>query len=480
LTDLTELTVVDAVSAIRRGEISAETYAARLLAQHERLKYLNAFSWIDAETVREQARGVDQARKRGGALGLLAGLPVAVKDNIDTLGFPTSAGTASLKTLKPKADAPVFAAMRAAGAILFGKANMHELAGGGTSSNPAFGFARNPYDPRRTPGGSSGGTAAALGARIVPAGLGTDTAGSLRIPSALSGTAALRPTIASDRKLYSDAGVVPLAVDLDTAGPMARTIAGVAMLHTAITGQAVARSELKGKRIGVPRGYYWENIDDDVRAVAEEALHRLRDAGAVLVDVDFKPVVQAALPVFDTLLRNGFKGDLAAYFKANAPQFDAQAVIAAIQSRDTQMLFKLSAETQFAPGAVDEARTKGRQAIQDQYHGLFRTHDLTAIAYPTEPLTAPVIPDAGDSFEDEVVVGGHPERKVMILIRNTCVTCALGTPGISLPAGLASNGLPVGLELDGIAGSDAALLGLGIAAEAVIGPLPPPALAKVD
>ncbi len=204
-----ELTAVDAVAAIRRGEVAAEAYAERLLAQQARLSHLNALTWIDVEKVREQARAVDKARAKNQGSGPLAGLPVAVKDNIDTLGFPTSSGTASLKTLMPKADAPVAAALWKAGAILFGKANMHELAGGGTSSNPAFGFVRNPYDPARTPGGSSGGTAAAIGARIVPAGLGTDTAGSVRIPSAFSGTAGLRPSIAGG-KLYSDSGVVPV------------------------------------------------------------------------------------------------------------------------------------------------------------------------------------------------------------------------------------------------------------------------------
>ncbi len=351
-----ELTAVDAVAAIRRGEVAAEAYAERLLAQQARLSHLNALTWIDVEKVREQARAVDKARAKNQGSGPLAGLPVAVKDNIDTLGFPTSSGTASLKTLMPKADAPVAAALWKAGAILFGKANMHELAGGGTSSNPAFGFVRNPYDPARTPGGSSGGTAAAIGARIVPAGLGTDTAGSVRIPSAFSGTAGLRPSIAGG-KLYSDSGVVPLAADLDTVGPMARTIGDVSLLHTTITGQTVSETALRGVRIGVPIAYYWDNVDDDVRATVEDALHRLRDAGVVLVEVDFTILVEAAGHVFGTLLRNGFNTDLAAHLALHVPHLKADAVIAAIESRDTQALFRLSRETIFPPGAVEAART---------------------------------------------------------------------------------------------------------------------------
>ena len=239
--DAIDLSAREAVAHIRDGAMKAEAYAARLIERQRALAELNAIAWMDEERLLEAAHGLDQARLRGEPLGLLGGLPVAVKDNIDTVGFPTSAGTESLKSFRPKADAPVAAALWRAGALLFGKANMHELAGGGTSSNPVFGFVRNPHDPTRTSGGSSGGTAAALAARIVAAGLGSDTAGSVRIPSAFCGTAALRPSIAGARKLYSDEGVVPLAADLDTIGPMARTIDDVALLHEAITGEAPTR-----------------------------------------------------------------------------------------------------------------------------------------------------------------------------------------------------------------------------------------------
>jgi len=477
MSDAAQLTAIEAVEHIRSGALKAEAYAARLIERQRTLKHLNAITWMDEDRLLEAARGVDRARWRGDHLEPLAGLPVAVKDNIDTLGFPTSAGTASLKGLMPKTEAPVTAALWRAGALLFGKANMHELAGGGTSTNPAFGFVRNPYDPMRTPGGSSGGTAAALAARIVAAGLGSDTAGSVRIPSAFSGIAALRPSIAGARKLYSDDGVVPLASDLDTIGPMARTVADVALLHSAITGQTLPPVVLRGMRIGIPRSHYWENLDDDVRVVAEAALARLRDAGATLVDIEVADFVAAAQPVFQTLLLNGFKGDLAIYFGRHALQYDAADVIARIESRDTKGLFAMARDAQFPPGAVAAARTTLRAKIQAQYADIFRAHGLAAVAFPTEPLTAPLIPADGDSFEDMVDVAGKPINKVLVLIRNTGITCALGVPGISVPAGLTDAGLPVGLELDGWAGGDTALLGLGMAVEAAIGRIPPPALA---
>lgn len=479
MVDLIDLSAREAVTHIRDGAITAEAYAARLVERQRALAPLNALTWMDAERVHEAARAVDVARRAGKPCGLLGGLPVIVKDNIDTVGFPTSSGTASLKDLWPKVEAPVAAALWRAGAVLFGKANMHELAGGGTSSNPAFGFVRNPWDAARAAGGSSGGTAAALAARIVAAGLGSDTAGSVRIPSAFCGTAALRPTIAGSSKLYSDEGIVPLAADLDTIGPMARTLADVALLHEAITGQKAAPRGLAGARIGIPRGRHWEEIDDDVRAVAEEATMKLRAAGAILVEIEIADFAAEAWAVFETLLVNGFRDDLAIWFARHAPQYDAADIISRIASRDTRRLFEMARDSGIPADAVAAARGPKRDAIRARYAQLFRDHGLDAIAYPTEPLTAPPIPPSGDAFEDDVIVAGKATNKVGILIRNTGITCGIGAPGVSLPAGRTPSGLPVGLELDALPGADGALLGLGIAAESAIGSLAPPSTAAI-
>ena len=200
--DLTELSVVQAAAAIRDGDIKSEDYAAALLARCEAGKNLNVFISLDADRVLDAARAADQKRASGSKLGVLHGVPLAVKDNMHVTGYTTTAGTNSLRNFHPKTTAPVVATLLRQGAICLGKANMHELALGFTSMNQAFGIVRNPYDPARMPGGSSGGTGAAVAARMAPAGLGSDTNGSIRIPSSLCGGLKFPHT----KKLFSVVG----------------------------------------------------------------------------------------------------------------------------------------------------------------------------------------------------------------------------------------------------------------------------------
>jgi len=183
--DFTALTVSEAAAALQRAEITATAYAEALLARATEAAALNAFVHQDAAQVRAAAQAADELRARGGPLGPLHGVPLALKDNLDTAGTATTAGTPGLRANTPARHAPVVQRLVDAGAIVFGKANMHELAYGITNNNAAFGAARNPYDRTRIPGGSSGGVGTAVGARIVPGGIGSDTGGSVRIPAAL-------------------------------------------------------------------------------------------------------------------------------------------------------------------------------------------------------------------------------------------------------------------------------------------------------
>jgi len=465
VSDLSNLTAVEAVRRIASGDLRAEEYAMRLLERHRALKSLNALTWIDESRVLEAARAVDEKRRKEGSLGSLGGLPVIIKDNIDVAGTPTAAASASFKDNVRRTNAPVAQRLFDQGAVFFGKANMHELAGGGTCSNPSTGFVGNPYDPGRVPGGSSGGTAAAIAARIVPAGLGSDTAGSVRIPSAHCGTAGLRPSIFGG-KLYSDEGVLPLAIDLDTVGPMARTVADVALLHSAITGQVVPiPPDLSGVRIGVPRSPFWEEVDTEVARVAEDALLRLRAAGATLVDVDANVYYPLGSEVYATLVNHGLKEDLGPYLKMIGSKLGIDEIVAAIASKDTRTMFERARGMTFTDAQLHEARNDQRQKVERAYRELLQSNGLAAIAFPTQPMTAPSINPAGDTATDEIEINGKKVSEGLIFIRNTRVTCALGVPGLSIPAGLTSQGLPVGLELDGLAGKDAELLALGIAVE---------------
>jgi mandelamide amidase len=463
------------VARIRQGELRTEALAHRCRARARELASLNTITWLDEARVLEDARTIDRRRAAGESLGVLGGLPVIIKDNIDVAGTPNAAGSPALKENIARTHAPVVQRLLAAGALFFARANMHELAGGATSSNPTFGAVRNPYDRARIPGGSSGGTAAALAARIVPAGLGSDTAGSVRIPSALSGTAALRPTILP-AKLYPDAGVVPLALDLDTVGPMARTVADVALLHTAITGERVGTlANPRAVRIGVPRKPYWEDLEPDVERVSGESLERLRSAGFELVDIDIAGYYPEATLLYRALIMHGIKNDLRPYLASVGASVRAEELIARIASRDTRTLFETARDLE-TPAAIEEMRTSLRRKLAAAYEAMFRSHGLAAIAYPTEPIVAPLIRPGGDLREDEIELNGRSVSKVLSLVRNTHVTGTLGVPGISLAAGLTRQGLPVGLELDGLAGRDSELLALGIAVENVLGRLPPPPL----
>ena len=192
--ELLDLSAVDAVDAMKSGALTAERYAETLLERCARLKALNAFITQEPSLVLEQAREADRRRASGAALGPLHGLPIPVTDSLNTAQYATSGGTPGLRGFRPPADAPLVATLRAAGAIVLGKTNLHELSYGWTSNNLAFGAVHNPYDPTRIPGGSSGGTAVAISTHMAPLGIAEDTEGSIRVPAALCGVMGFRPT----------------------------------------------------------------------------------------------------------------------------------------------------------------------------------------------------------------------------------------------------------------------------------------------
>ena len=454
----TDWTASEALREIGTRRISPREYAEALLAQCERTSGLNAFIHLDPEQVLE---AVDRAAPGSG--GRLRGLPVPVKDNFDTADMPTTGGTPGLRDHRPARNAPVVQRLIDEGAIVMGKLNMHELAYGITSNNGAFGPARNPYDTDRIPGGSSGGSGAAVAARMAPVALGSDTGGSVRIPAALCGIAGLRPTTGR----YSQVGIVPISNTRDTAGPLARSVEDLALFDGVIAGEpdGLRETDLKGVRIGVPRGHYFENLHSETARVAEEALAALANAGAVPVEADMPEVPKldeaAGFPIalYETVV------DLNRYLSGHGLSMDFAALAAAAASPDVaDLLQSLTTPEGAIPEAVyREALTGTRPALQAAYADWFASNRVAAAIFPTTPLPAARI------GEDETVeLNGEQTPTFLTFIRNTGPSSVAGIPGVTLPAGLSADGLPIGMEIDGPAGSDRALLALSAAIEAIL------------
>jgi mandelamide amidase len=400
-------------------------------------------------------------------------LPIAVKDNIDTAGVATTAGTPALRNNRPRGDAPIVQSLYGAGAILFGKTNMHELAFGYTTNNAAFGATHNPYDVTRIPGGSSGGTAAAIAARITPAGLGTDTVGSVRVPAALCGITGLRPSAGR----YPGAGIVPLSHTRDTAGPMARSIADLILLDSAIIGDVspVRPVPLKGLRLGLTRYYYWSDLDSEVERIAASAVAKLTDAGPEIVEVEVGPLSLDAFKAqrCRSLQLFEFRPDLTRYLAEHdvASFNDVAAAIASPTVKATVDRFIIGSD---APTRTmyEQVLHEYRPALQTAFATTFSEARLDATIFPMTQV--PALP-IGEEAEFEVKGNRFPLR---FLGRNADPGTCAGLPGIVLPAGLTNGNLPVGIALDAPAGADRRLLGIGLSIEGVLGQLPAPALSS--
>ncbi|MGZ9202301.1 MAG: indoleacetamide hydrolase [Caulobacteraceae bacterium] len=460
MADLLSLSAGEAAGAIAAGDISAEAYSAALLARAEETASLNAFITINPNLI-EQARAVDAALARGEPLGPLAGVPLALKDNIDTADMATSAGTPALRGWRPSEDAPVVRRLRRAGALILGKANMQELALGITSNNAAFGPVRNPHDPALIAGGSSGGTAAAIAAGSVPAGMGSDTAGSIRIPASLCGVAGLRPS----RGRYSQRGIVPLSHSRDTAGPMARTVEDLLLLDGVITGDDEAREVSLGDiRLGVPTTHFWDDLDSETGRVCRKALARLADAGIELVEVDVSEIAATVANIGRTLTLYECIPDLDAYLAAGGAGITAVEVIAAIASPDVAAGYALAAKGVVSAEQYAEVNTVLLPRLRSLYADLFPREGLTTLVFPATPLPArPIGQDA------TVELNGRQVDTRSGYLRNTEHGALAGVPGLVIPAGETSAGLPVGLEFDAAYADDRVLLTAGLAISRVLG-----------
>ncbi|MDB5999034.1 MAG: putative indoleacetamide hydrolase [Rhizobacter sp.] len=466
---LTDLTAGEAAAQIAAGTLTSVDLVRALLERMAQTAGLNACISHDAQALLNAAGEADAARVTPGTRPL-HGVPLLLKDNIDVAGVPSTAGSRAMSALVPQRDASVAQRLRDAGALVLGKANMHEFAYGITSNNAPYGAARNPYDTTRIPGGSSGGTAAAVAARAAPAGIGTDTGGSVRIPAALCGLVGFRP---STGRWPAD-GVVPISATLDTPGPMARSVADCVLLDGVVTGGAthLAAAELKGLRLGVPREYYWSPLEASLSAVAEDVLKRLEAAGVVLVPCEVKDVGPLTNNgTFPIALYETLPG-LQAHHDRHGWPFDAAALTAQIDSPDVRGVFdSLLGANAMPESAYRHSMDTVRPQLQAALAECFASQRIAALIFPTTPRTAAPIGE-----DTTVDLCGEQVPTFPTFIRNTGPGALAGLPGISLPVGLTPQGLPVGMELDGPAGSDTRLLAIALALEAVLPRTPAPAL----
>jgi aspartyl-tRNA(Asn)/glutamyl-tRNA(Gln) amidotransferase subunit A len=408
---------------------------------------LNAFIRITADEARRQAREADRELANGHDRGPLHGVPISIKDLLDMRGLPTTAASRVREGHVAQRDATVIAHLRQAGAVFVGKTNLHEFAFGTTSEDSAFGPVRNPHDPSRSPGGSSGGSAASVATGMALATIGTDTGGSVRIPAAACGIVGLKPSFGE----VSVDGVVPLSRTFDHVGPLARTVADACLVYHALLGDVAAPlpapRPVTGLRLAVPRAYFCDLLDNDVRARFEEALERLRSAGARVSDIEISHAADIA-PVYLHISL----ADAAAYHAITLETMPER-YTAAVRLR-LEMGRYLMGE--------DYVRAlAGREVLRREVDAALAQHD--ALVLPTLPIVAPPIGAAS------VQVGETKQPVRNMMLRLTQLFNVTGHPAISMPAGQNADGLPCAVQLVGLRGQTDALLKVALACEPQIG-----------
>ena len=461
--EVTEASIPELQAAMASGRTTAvaivQAYLSRIAAYDHAGPMLNSIIRINPRALREAA-ALDAERKAGAVRGALHGIPVILKDNYDTREMPTTAGSLALAHSQPGRDAFVVKKLRDAGAIVLAKANMHELAAGITSISSFGGQTRNPYDPTRCPGGSSGGTGAAIAASFAAVGWGSDTCGSIRIPSAFNSLVGLRPT----QGLVSRTGIVPLSHTQDIGGPMARTVTDLAIALDVSVGYdsgdavtnvlierelprfhaALSRDALRGARIGVFLPLF-RDTDGEIADTVRSAIAVMKAQGAIVIDVP--------LADYDSLIAdagaNELKFDFIEYMKTvpNAPVRSLRDILdRGLYDRALESRYRFT-DTVSVPDGVDHQKALAKQAVlRVRLERLLDSLSLDALAYPT--------------MRQKPVLVGEAQPG------GTCQAAAMsGLPALSMQAGLGADGLPIGIELLGKRFSDPRLVSLAFAFE---------------
>ncbi len=467
--ELNRLTISQLAPRVKSRKISPVDLTRAVLEQIEKLDpLLNAYITVDAEGALKAARTAQRRIAKGKYLGPLHGIPISLKDLYDTKGMLTTAGSKIMRDRIPAEDATSVARLRAAGAIIVGKTNLHEFALGSTTQNPHFGGTRNPYDTDRIPGGSSGGSAAALAADMCIASTGSDTGGSIRTPAALCGIVGLKPTYGR----VSLHGIVPLAWSLDHVGPMTKCVRDAAIMLSAMAGYdpkdpasakekvpaytRALKNDVKRLRIGIDPSFCFGGVDDEVAVAVRKALELLQGLGAHIVEVHL-PNIELASVVESILIT----AEPAAYHEDNLRNR------AADYGEDVRAL--LEGGSVFSAVHYIKAQ-RLRRIIQQEFAEAFNKIDLFAM--PGAPVAAPLI------GAETVSIGDTEVDLAMALIRFACPSNLTGLPAISVPCGLGRQGLPIGLQLVGRVFDEATLLRAAYTFEANATPLPKPQIGQ--
>jgi Asp-tRNA(Asn)/Glu-tRNA(Gln) amidotransferase A subunit family amidase len=469
--DVQERSITELAAALDAGEVTSrelvDGYLARIAAYDQVGPGLNAMVLLNPRAL-EEADRLDDERTAGQVRGPLHGIPVVVKDNYDTGDMPTSAGAIGLSTSVPPDDATQVRRLREAGALILGKTNMHELARGITTVSSIIGQTRNPYDPARNPGGSSGGTGAAVAASFAAVGMGSDTCGSIRIPSAHHALVGLRGT----RGLASGDGIVPLSTTQDIGGPLARSVRDLAITLDATVGpdpsdettslsegripltflDALQEDGLRGARVAVLDELLGEGrAEQAVRTVIEAAVEEMADAGAAVVEIgetDFGALLDGA-----SVIGLEFKFDFDAYL-ANTPGAPVRSLAELVERGLYHQVLRggLGASLEVESLETDEYRDRllKRDVVRAAIVALLDEHDLVALIYPTIRQTARPI---------GLTQPGS----------NCALSAISGLPAITVPAGYAEDGMPVGLEMIGREFAESDLLRVAYAYEQATG-----------
>jgi len=443
------MTVREIGKMLRSGQASCVEIVQEALRRIQERDRYRTFITLMAREALEEAAKRDKELASGIDRGPFHGVPIAHKDLFYTKGVRTTAGSLLFKDFIPEYDAMVVDKLRAGGAVSLGKLNQHELAYGTTSKNPHFGFVLNPRDLERVPGGSSGGSGAAVAAGFVPMALGTDTGGSIRIPASYCGVAGLKPTYGR----VSRYGVLPLAFSLDHVGPLGETVEDCALAMAEIAGPdscdptssqvpvpnfcGEAPARLDGLRIGVPTNFYFDHVAGDVSASVYNAIEAMRRLGAGTVEVRVPDMLE--LNAAHQIVQ-GAEASSLYVSQRNGSQIGLD-------------VWRLLEQGRLISGPDYVNAQRLRTVYRRQFDALWQSIDV--LATPTTPIVAPRLD------QDEVETNGYRESSRMAATRLVRAVNLLGEPALSLPCGRSVDGLPVGLQLVGKPFSDARLLGIG-------------------